>query len=203
MPDRSDTRARALVRQLRADGDPRAADFRGPGRPGATPEQRAVDQALVLGALRRLGTTQTELARRCGLSRTMVGSVAGGTRALSPESRARVVAAQNGGGSVVLHHEGLVEPLRSLVIDWVKRLVPPTATPSMVRLDYAVGQHVVSVQIQGERASCWVFAPDTINPPFATDTHERTERRVVRAILHLRDHSELPTLDAFLAMGKA
>lgn len=95
MSNRSDTRARALARALHAEGDPRAAFVRDPGRPGATPEQRLADQDLVRSALRHLDGTHAELGERCGLSRAMVGRVAAGKRALSAGSRARVKALMN------------------------------------------------------------------------------------------------------------
>lgn len=84
------TDRRDLARQLQAEGDPRAAHLRRPGRPGASPEQRAADQQLVLGLL--ANHTRAALAVRVGVSRATVGYVAAGKRALSAETRRRVQA---------------------------------------------------------------------------------------------------------------
>jgi hypothetical protein len=82
------TDRRALARLLLEEGDPRAAHLRRPGRPGASPEQRAADQRLVVGLLDHL--TRCALATKAGVSRSTIGYVAAGKRALSPETRRRV-----------------------------------------------------------------------------------------------------------------
>lgn len=78
---------RDLVRQLQAEGDPRAAHLRRPGRPGATPEQRAADQRLVLNVLDQHGLTRKALSMALGVSKSTVGRVASGQRALSAATR--------------------------------------------------------------------------------------------------------------------